>query len=93
LENSARIILGLNAQEPSPAALDARLIAVTHMLSELVGIVARLNVETYETEKGAFDRVPKPPRVAGYPKVEADLATIRETLESWMKQWNREDEA
>ena len=67
--------------------LEDRIASLARAVHELVGIVARLNVETYAEARTEFPRRPEKPRVDGYPEVQDDLERLRNTLETWAKEW------
>lgn len=73
------------------AALEERVALLTHVVKEMIGIMRRLNTETYEAERTDFERVPPQPRVAGYPRTEEELKGFEDTLNAWLTEWDAKD--
>jgi hypothetical protein len=70
---------------PSAAALEARVAGLAGVVNTLVAVVSRLDDETSDTAAAAFDS--HVPRVAGHQATAAQLKSLRDTLDAWLKDW------
>lgn len=70
---------------PSPAVLEERVAQLAGVVNKLIGVVSRLDDETSDTAAAAFDS--DVPRVAGHKATAQELKSLRNTLDSWLKEW------
>jgi hypothetical protein len=68
---------------PDVTALEARVAALTEVVSKLISVVTRLDDETSDTAAAAFDS--SVPRVAGHNATAADLKNLSGTVDGWLK--------
>jgi hypothetical protein len=72
---------------PNPAALEERVTGLADILNNLIGVVSRLDNETSDTAAAAFDS--DVPRVAGHKATAAQLKSLSNTLDAWLKEWRQ----
>ena len=70
---------------PSSAVLEERVASLAAVVNKLIGVVSRLDDETSDTAAAAFNS--DVPRVAGHKATAEELKALRDTLDSWLKEW------
>lgn len=70
---------------PSLGTVEQRVADLADLVNKLIGVIVRLDDETSDTAAAAFDS--DVPRVAGHKATADDLKNLRDTLDSWLRDW------
>lgn len=73
------------AVAPAIAGLEERIASVVQAMNLLVGIVERLNTESYMDTRAAANRGEK--REAAFSDLNRDIESLRDILEKWLTKW------
>jgi hypothetical protein len=70
---------------PTLATLEERVTSLAAAVNRLIGVVSKLDDETSDTAAAAFSS--DVPRVAGHEATAAELKSLGDTLDAWVKEW------